>query len=106
MCVLQEATMTGRAEAWAARAAHLARSHRLRVSAIVIVAAFAIFSLAGFFGFPWLLDHFAHGSVAAILKRQVTVGTIRFNPYTLRLSVDALRVSERDGVGDFAAVGQ
>jgi hypothetical protein len=42
----------------------------------------------------------------ARLHRRVTIGTIRFNPYTLRLSADALHISERGGTGDFAAVGQ
>jgi uncharacterized protein involved in outer membrane biogenesis len=97
---MREAAMTGRAKAWAVR------SRWLHVTAIVIVATFAIFTLTGFFGVPLLLGHIISGSVAARLHRRVTVGTIRFNPYTLRLSADALHVSERGGAGDFAAVGQ
>jgi hypothetical protein len=98
--------MTGRAGVWAAHADHLGRSRRLRLTAIVIVVAFAILTLTGFFGVPLLLGHIIRGSVAARIHRRVTIGTIRFNPYTLRLSADALHVSERGGAGDFAAVGQ
>jgi hypothetical protein len=97
---MREATMTGRAAAWAAR------SRWLHVTAIVVVAAFAIFTLTGFFGVPLLLGHIISGRVAARIHRRVTIGTIRFNPYTLRLSADAVHVSERGGAGDFAAVGQ
>jgi hypothetical protein len=63
----------------------LGHSRRLRATAIVIIVTFAIFNLTGFFGVPWLLAHFASNSAAASLHRRITVGTIRFNPYTLRL---------------------
>jgi hypothetical protein len=98
--------MSSRVEPLAARAVHLGRPRLLRATAIVNVAAFAIFTLTGFFGVPWLLDHLARGLVAARLHRRVTVGTIWFNPYTLRFSADGLHVSEREGPADFAAVGQ
>ncbi|MBV8134778.1 MAG: DUF748 domain-containing protein [Deltaproteobacteria bacterium] len=98
--------MRARAEAWVTRAFHLGRTSRLRVTAVIIVAALAVFTLAGFFGVPLLLEHMAQGTAAAILHRRVTVGMIRFNPYTLQLSADTLRVSERDSDEDFATVGQ
>jgi len=98
--------MSSGAEPLSARAVHVERPRRLRLTAIVILAAFAIYTLAGFFGVPLLLNHFARGFVATRLHRQVTVGTIRFNPYTLRFSADGLHVSEREGPADFAAVGQ
>ena len=98
-CITRAAAMTGRAGAWAASL------RWLHVATIVIVATFAIFTVTGFFGVPFLLGHIITGSVAARLHRRVTIGTIRFNPYTLRLSADALHISERGGTGDFAAVG-
>ena len=98
--------MSSGAESLTARAVHVGRPRRLRMTAIVIVAAIAIFTLTGFFGVPLLLGHYAKGSLAASLHRRVSVGTIRFNPYTLRFSADGLHVSEREGPADFAAVGQ
>ena len=98
--------MTGRAEAWAGRVAHLGRSRRLRVTTVIMIGALAIFTLTGFFGVPLLLDHVAQGTAAAILHRRVTVGPIRFNPYTLELCADTLRVREREGDEDFATVGR
>jgi hypothetical protein len=93
-------------ETWAVRASNLRHSRRLRVTAIIVTSVFAIFTLAGFFGVPWLVGYLARGRVADSLHRRVAVGAIRFNPYTLRFSADALHVSEREGSGDFAAVGQ
>jgi hypothetical protein len=78
----------------------------LRVAAVVLLAAIGIFTVGGFFGLPLLLDHIARVRVAAILHRRVTVGSIRFNPYTLELCADTLRVSERESDEDFAAAGQ
>jgi uncharacterized protein involved in outer membrane biogenesis len=92
--------MMGRAGAWAAR------SRWLHTATIIIAAIFAIFTVMGFFGVPFLLRHIITRSVGASLHRRVTIGTIRFNPYTLRLSADALHISERGGTGDFGAVGQ
>src|SRR6516162_256032 len=98
--------MRARALAWATRAVHLGRTRRLRVAAVVLLAAIGIFTVGGFFGPPLLLDHIARVRVAAILHRRVTVGPIRFNPYTLELCADTLRVREREGDEDFATVGR
>ena len=91
---------------WIARAAQAGRSRRLRTIVLIVVCAFAIFNLAGFFGVPLLLHYLAGGRVAAALHRQVTVGKVRFNPYTLRLSAKDLLISERDDSQKFAYVGQ
>jgi Domain of Unknown Function (DUF748) len=91
---------------WAARAANLTRSRRVLMIVLIIVGAVAIFTLAGFFGVPLLLGHLARVQVAAALHRQVSVGEIRFNPYTLRLSIDRLHVAERDSQEAFADIGQ
>ena len=96
-------TVAGPARAWAAR---LGRSHRLHLAAIIVFTAIAIFTAAGFLGVPLLLHHLANGRLAAALHRPVSVGKIRFNPYTLRLSADSLQVGERDGDQEFAGVGQ
>ncbi len=96
----------GLAGDWIARAAHVGRSRRLRTVVLIVVGAFAIFTLAGFFGVPLLIHYLAGGRLTAALHRQVTVGTVRFNPYTLRLSAEDLRVRERDGSRNFAQVGR
>lgn len=74
--------------------------------ATVLVAAVAIFTLGGFFGVPALLRHLGRARLAAALHRQVTVGTVKFNPYTLRLTVDHLHFGEHDGPQAFADIWQ
>ncbi len=80
-------------------------SRRLRATLLAVAAAFAIYTLAGFFAVPVLVRYLARGRLAAALHRPVSIGTVRFNPFTLRLSADDLRVGERGGGGDFGVVG-
>ncbi len=64
-----------------------------------------IYTGFGFFGVPAILRHVLTGSVAKSLKRQVSVGKIAFNPYSLRLEIDQLEVAGRSGVGAFVEIG-
>ncbi|HXR36465.1 MAG TPA: DUF748 domain-containing protein, partial [Candidatus Binataceae bacterium] len=84
----------------------MAGSRRLRAAVVIVCAAMAIFTLGGFFGVPFLLSYLARGRLAAAIHRQVTIGTVRFNPYTLRLSIDHLHVGERDGPQAFSDISQ
>ena len=53
-----------------------------------------------------LLRHILTTQVSASLKRPVTVGDIRFNPYRLKLSLDRLHIGDRDGVKPFVDLGR
>jgi hypothetical protein len=89
--------------------AHVAKWAHLRwvrITALVLVGAFAIFTLGGFVGVPLLLHHIVAGSLSASLHRQASVGKVRFNPYTLRLSADAVRINERGSQEPFAEIGE
>jgi Domain of Unknown Function (DUF748) len=94
------------AKGWTARAADVTRSRRVRTIVLIIVGAIALFTLGGFFGVPLLLGHLARVQGAAALHRQVTVGKIHFNPYTLRLSIDQLHIADRDSQQAFADIGE
>ncbi|MBE3603505.1 DUF748 domain-containing protein [bacterium] len=80
-------------------------SRRVRRWTIGIVAALVIYTGFGFFGVPAILRHVLTGSVAKSLKRQVGVGEIAFNPYSLRLEIDKLAVARRSGGGAFVEIG-
>jgi uncharacterized protein involved in outer membrane biogenesis len=88
------------------RTARLGHSRWLRISALIVLGAFAIFTLGGFFGIPLLLHHMVSTSLSASLHRQASAGTIRFNPYTLRLNVEAVRINDRGSAEPFAEIGQ
>src|SRR5277367_2271930 len=82
------------------------RFRRLRQIALIVITAVAIFTLAGFWGVPHLLRYLARGPLTARLHRQVTLGKVTFNPYTLRLTIDYLHLGEHDNPQAFADIGQ
>jgi hypothetical protein len=87
------------------KAKRLPKSRRVRRWTIGIAAALAIYTGFGFFGVPAILPHVLAGSVAKSLKRQVSVGEIAFNPYSLRLEIGQLEVARRSGGGAFVEIG-
>jgi hypothetical protein len=62
----------------------------------------AAYTVAGFWLIPLLIKHqvpqFGHTELA----RQATIGDVRFNPFTLRLEAQDLRLAEADGTPLFA----
>ena len=82
------------------------RFRAVRRIALIVIAAVAVFTLTGFLGVPHLLRYLARGPLAARLHRQVTVGKITFNPYTLRLTIDYFHLGEHDNPQAFTDIGQ
>lgn len=72
--------------------------HWLAGAAIIL----ALYTAAGF----WLVPKVIKDQIPKLgqteLARQATVGEVRFNPYTLRLEVQDLRLTEADGAELFA----
>ncbi len=87
------------------KAKRLPSSRRVRRWTIGVVVALLIYTGFGFFGVPAILRRVLTGSVATSLHRQVSVGDISFNPYSLRLEIDKLYVAEREGGGAFVEIG-
>ena len=63
------------------------------------------YTLAGFWLLPLALKSEIPRYVQTELGRQATIGTLSFNPYTLRLQAQDLRLVEADGAALFA-IGQ
>jgi hypothetical protein len=68
----------------------------------------AAYTVAGFWLVPRVIKSQVPKFAQAELARQATIGEVRFNPYTLRLEVEDLRLVEADGaplfaIGKFAA---
>jgi hypothetical protein len=68
------------------------------VAAGVLVA----YTLAGFWLVPLLIKNQLPQWGQTELARQLTIGAVRFNPYTLRLQAQDVRLSEADGAPLFA----
>lgn len=62
--------------------------------AVILVAAYAAI---GFWGVPFALRHELPVLARDDLARQASIGEVRFNPFTLRLEAQDLRLTENDG---------
>lgn len=82
------------------------RKSRIQLWALRIVIALAVYALAGFFGLPALVKWQLPKLASEQLGRQVTLDDMRFNPFTLSLSLSGLAVAEADGTPDAARIGQ
>jgi hypothetical protein len=70
-----------------------------------VAGLLAAYTLAGFWLVPLLIKHQVPKFGQTELARQATLGEVSFNPYTLRLQVQDLRLSEADGA-PLVAIGQ
>lgn len=82
----------------------LCGSRRARRFALIAAAVLAVYALLGFFAVPALLRHYVDTRAAALLGRPVSVESLAFNPFTLRLGADRLHVGEVDGRTSFVDI--
>jgi hypothetical protein len=60
------------------------------------------YTLAGFFGVPYLVGNYLADSVSVGLGRKAAASEIRFNPYTFRFALRGFEFSDRDDTQLFA----
>jgi uncharacterized protein involved in outer membrane biogenesis len=60
-------------------------------------AAVALYAALGFWAAPWIIKRELASYAHEQLQRQVSVGDLRFNPFTLRLEATALKLDESNG---------
>ena len=72
----------------------------------VLLVLFILFNIFFFLALPPLARHIAAKKASEALSRRVTIDSIRVNPYALSVTIRGIRVSDRDGAGDFVSVGQ
>lgn len=72
-------------------------SRRSWISLGVVVALLLIYTLAGFFGVPWLARSLLTTQVEQKMQRRLALGDIHFNPYTLQARIQGFALSEADG---------
>lgn len=66
----------------------------------------ALYTAFGFLAVPALIKSQAERLAADKLQRQLSVGQVAFNPFTLELSVDGIKMLERQGGAVFASAGR
>lgn len=68
-----------------------------------LALAIGLYAVAGFYGGPWLVDHWLMQYRAAGAERDASRGTVRFNPFTLRAEITALATRDEAAGAAFAA---
>src|SRR5689334_25219966 len=72
------------------------RRRRWWLAPVIIALLVGLYALAGFFGVPWAGRSIGTDQVAK-LGRQLSIGEIRFNPFTFEATITGLRLAEADG---------
>jgi len=70
---------------------------RWLISAAVVVVLIGAYATFGFFGVPRLLRSNIDSFVSTHYSRSVSIGDIRFNPFTLTLEIRAFSLPDADG---------
>ena len=73
--------------------------------AVRIAIGLAVYAVLGFFALPALVKWQLPVQAGDALGRQVTLDEVRFNPFSLSLSLSGLRVAEADGQPGAAQIG-
>ncbi len=88
------------------RALAVYRSRRVRKWTLITAIAVVVFGLLGFLAAPYLIRSQIEKHASAALQRQVTLGAVHLNPYTLRLQLDQLHIADSDGKSPFVDIDQ
>lgn len=88
------------------RAQQLSHSRRARRIAAILAAVLLVYALFGFLAAPPLLRNYLQNHSAETLGRPLSLGQVRFNPFTLNLRVDKLHLPEADGQTPFVDIDQ
>lgn len=88
------------------RAQQLSHSRRARRIAAILAAVLLVYALLGFLAAPPLLRNYVQNHSAEMLGRPLSLGQVRFNPFTLNLRVGKLHLPEADGQTPFVDIDQ
>ena len=75
----------------------MARYRRYIIAAVILLVLVGVYALAGF----WAVPHFGRSAARNFVKthygRTLSIGEIRFNPFTLELDISDLSLPDADG---------
>jgi hypothetical protein len=64
---------------------------------LILAGVVLIYTLAGFFLVPYIVKSQARSAVSEMYGRELGIGKVRFNPFTLTLEVRDVAMPDRDG---------
>ena len=102
----QRASLRAAWDSSRARAQQLGHSPRARRIAATLAAVLLVYALLGFLAAPPLLRNYLQNHSAEMLGRPLSLGQVRFNPFTLNLRVGKLHLPEADGRTPFVDIDQ
>ena len=70
------------------------RSRKARVTVILVLAFFVIYSISGFFILPYFARKIGMEKLTAQLGRTVTINSVQFNPFTLDAVINNFEIKE------------
>ena len=77
------------------------KEHRFLRRLLIGAAAFlALYTVLGFLVIPIVARKIAQSQLSQLLHRQVTIEALRLNPYALSVTVQGLRIHDREGAPD------
>jgi hypothetical protein len=65
------------------------------------VIGFIVFTLFGFFGFPFILKALLTSQLPKVLYREATIQEVHFNPFYWTLQIKGFALKDRDGTAPF-----
>jgi uncharacterized protein involved in outer membrane biogenesis len=71
-----------------------------------VVAALAVFGLAGYFGGPPLIKYLVEKNATEALGRKVTLGEAHVRPFSLSATINDLTIFEPDGKTPMVTLGE
>ena len=78
----------------------MTRNKKISIAAVTILI---LYSLAGFFLLPYVIQKMLPEKLGSALNRSTSVRNVRFNPFTLTLTLQGFQVKEKDGAALFIA---
>lgn len=75
-------------------------------TSLIVITLFVIYAAAGFLALPALLKPLAQERLSLALNRQATIDDIDFNPFTLSIRIEDLKVSEGPEQGPVISFGE
>jgi uncharacterized protein involved in outer membrane biogenesis len=79
------------------------RAKRILIGLVIL---FAVFTLVGFFVLPPIVKSILTNQLSENLHREVTIEQIKFNPYTLSISVRGLTIKDKGSSETFVSFGE
>ncbi|MHB8108896.1 MAG: DUF748 domain-containing protein [Syntrophorhabdaceae bacterium] len=82
------------------------RIRQFRKLVVWLVIIFVIFTISGFFLAPPIIKSLLVKRLSTVLSRPVVIGKINFNPYTLGIKIQGVKIGEKTGSGTFFSVAE